>query len=405
MLPSDYVSYHVSRELAELHPDKAFIEGMSDHFDLEAYVRAEQCEVVKESAVYNQVRTGWCGPGKELWREAENAWLNVYWRGHFIDVIFVKWTDEGCKDRHHWILAETKEVAEEFFQAVCEWCSEIRGEILVYDEGSWAKSEELFSAIKAASFDNLILPETLKQEIQSDFQRFFSSREVYERYGIPWKRGVLLIGPPGNGKTHTVKALINQLKQPCLYVKSFKSSYGTEQQAMRAVFNRARQTTPCLVVLEDIDSLVDGKNRSFFLNELDGFALNTGVVVLATTNHPERLDPAILDRPSRFDRKYYFELPQRPERRAYALAWSRKLQDEMHVGEDVLDEVASETEGFSFAYMKELFLSSMMQWISAPEPRSMRAIILERVARLREQMTAKPEEPREDFTLDTYEEV
>ncbi len=53
-----------------------------------------------------------------------------------------------------------------------------------------------------------------KQEIQNDFTQFFLSREVYERYRIPWNRGVLFIGPPGNGKTHTLKALVNQLGRP-----------------------------------------------------------------------------------------------------------------------------------------------------------------------------------------------
>ena len=293
----------------------------------------------------------------------------------------------GCKSRHHWIVAETKEVAENFFRAVCEWCSEVRGEILLFDQGEWSKSKELFEAIKAASFDNLILPRALKEEIQTDFQNFFVSREMYEKYGIPWKRGVLLIGPPGNGKTHTVKALINQLRQPCLYVKSFKSQYATEQEGMRRVFQRARHTTPCLVVLEDIDSMIDGKNRSFFLNELDGFAVNTGVVVLATTNHPQRLDPAILDRPSRFDRKYYFELPAPEERFAYASGWNGNLRQEMRVADGVVAEIVAQTEGFSFAYMKELFLSSMMQWMSAPEPKNMGAAILERVTSLRRQMS------------------
>ena len=400
VLPNDYVAYHVSRELSELYPDKAIIEGETCLFDLEAYVRGKKCEVVKESAVFNQLKAGWRGPGKKLRHEAENAWFNVFWQGHFIEVIFVTWTDDGCKSRYHWIVADTAEIAEGFFRAVCDWCAEVRGEILVFDDGEWSKSEELFKAIKAASFDNLILPGALKEEIQSDFQRFFSSREMYERYGIPWKRGVILIGPPGNGKTHTVKALINQLKQPCLYVKSLKSQYGTEQEAMRRVFHRARHTTPCLVVLEDIDSLIDSKCRSFFLNELDGFATNTGVVVLATTNHPERLDPAILDRPSRFDRKYYFELPAPAERRAYIVAWSGKLQHEMRISERIMTEIVSQTEGFSFAYMKELFLSSMMQWMSAPEPKSIEAIIADRVARLRDQMSSMIEESKKSSGAD-----
>src|SRR6185503_17791707 len=116
-----------------------------------------------------------------------------------LDVIWLSFIDDGCKSGHHWIVAETKEIAESFFRAVCDWCTEVRGEILVYDIGGWEKSEELFQAIKSATFENLILPETLKQEIQNDFARFLASREVYEKYGIPWKRGVLLIGPPGNG--------------------------------------------------------------------------------------------------------------------------------------------------------------------------------------------------------------
>jgi ATP-dependent 26S proteasome regulatory subunit len=63
--------------------------------------------------------------------------------------------------------------------------------------------------------------------------------------------------------------------------------------------------------------------RTNFLNELDGFAANIGIVTLATTNHPERLDPAILDRPSRFDRKYPFDLPEQPERHAYIVMWNK----------------------------------------------------------------------------------
>ena len=59
---------------------------------------------------------------------------------------------------------------------------------------------------------------------------------MYEHYRVPWKRGVLLIGPPGNGKTHTVKALINSLGIPCLYVKSLKSRYSNDQRNISAPF-------------------------------------------------------------------------------------------------------------------------------------------------------------------------
>jgi AAA+ superfamily predicted ATPase len=391
--PNDYIAYHVGRELAELHPGKVILEGETGYFDLEAFVRAEQCSVVHESSIVNHIKTYWDGPGKEPKQSVENSWLNVLWRGQLLDVVLVTYTQRCYPSRHHWIVADSKELAEAFFAEVCEWSSEVRGEVLVFQDGEWTKNKELFDAIKTASFDNLVLHDRLKQEIQNDFAQFFLSREIYERYRVPWKRGVLFIGPPGNGKTHTVKALINQLARPCLYVKSFKSEYATDQENMRLVFARARMTTPCLVVLEDLDSTIDDKSRAFFLNELDGFETNAGVVVLATTNHPDRLDPALLDRPSRFDRKYYFDLPAEAERSEYISRWNNELQPELRLSERVAAEVVRQTEGFSFAYMKELFLSSLMQWMATTGRVSMDQIMLSQGLQLREQMaaSAKPD--------------
>ena len=111
---------------------------------------------------------------------------------------------------------------------------------------------------------------------------------MYADYNVPWKRGLLFIGPPGNGKTHMVKALVNSLGYPCLYIKSFKTRQSSDTDNMRLAFNRVREAAPCIVVIEDLDALVDDENRSFFLNELDGFALNDGVLMIASTNHPER---------------------------------------------------------------------------------------------------------------------
>lgn len=74
---------------------------------------------------------------------------------------------------------------------------------------------------------------------------------------------------------------------------------------MSQAFAKARAEAPCVLILEDLDSLINDNNRSFFLNQLDGLENNDGLLVIGTTNHFERLDPAITKRPSRFDRKLF----------------------------------------------------------------------------------------------------
>jgi AAA+ superfamily predicted ATPase len=387
--PNDYIAYHVARELAELHPQKAIVEGLTGYFDVEAYARDERCSIVEQKSVFHHARTEWEGTGEKLKNRTENSWLHVLWRGHLLDVVLITWNDGCYRRRHHWIVADERKIAEEFFQDVCDWSSEVRGEILVFNGGYFQKDEQLFTSIKNATFDNLVLPQSLKQQIQTDFDQFFKSRELYERHRIAWKRGALFVGPPGNGKTHTLKALINQLGKPCLYIRSFKSDNETDELNIAEIFRRARMTTSCLLVLEDLDSMVDDKNRAFFLNELDGFQSNTGVVVLATTNHPEKLDSSILERPSRFDRKYYFDLPAEPERRAYMAKWNDELQPDMRMTEQGRASVVSATAGFSFAYLKELMVASMVQSISFAGSRSMDEIMLDQTRLLRAQMTSQ----------------
>lgn len=256
--PTDYVGYHVARELAELHPGKTVLEGRNWEFDLDAFVRAGKCSVVEQKSVFYHTITDWEGNGKKPKQQIENAWLNVLWGGELLEVVVISWSQACNLEQHHWIIADSQKLAEDFLSEVCKWSCEVRGEILVYQNGYFRKDKELFDAIKSANFDNLILRDSLKEEIKNDFVQFFESRETYERYQIPWRRGSIFIGPPGNGKTHMVKALITFLARPCIYVRSF-SGYGSEQQNMGEVFTRARMT-PSLVVLEDLDAMMAQMN-------------------------------------------------------------------------------------------------------------------------------------------------
>ncbi|BAY64556.1 ATPase central domain-containing protein [Calothrix brevissima NIES-22] len=388
-LPINAIAYHISQELAAIYPRKFLLEGNDSTFNLEKYAQANLCQIQHHASIHNQILTSWDGMENQLYKYTENAEFMVKWQGQQFDVLLMSWQEGYCKTRYYWILAHNQELAEKFFTAVCDWNSEIRDEVLVFEDGYWNKNPELFQSIKTATFDNLILHGNLKQDIQDDLSNFFASQATYAAYDIPWKRGILFIGAPGNGKTHTVKALINLMQKPCLYVKSFKSEYDTDSENIRKVFKQARQSAPCILVLEDLDSLLTDENRSFFLNELDGFAANEGIVTIASTNHPERLDPAIRDRPSRFDRKYHFDLPDNSVRQAYITMWSDRLKPEMRLSPQAVTHIATMTDGFSFAYLKELFLSSMINWMGNMSNNGIEAIMVTQIAILREQMESK----------------
>jgi hypothetical protein len=383
--PHTVIAYEVSRRLATLFPGRAVIESADCDFTLMEYARAGLCTLRREEEVHGQVVSVWY-EDKGIVEFPANIWYEVEWRDHSLDVVLMSW---GGGWTRSWILAETESVARRFFAAVCEWNPEPCDEIFVFDGGYWDGRPGLFQAIRGVELDQIILRGSLKEEIRADLERFFASRSVYESFGVPWKRGLLLTGPPGNGKTHTIKALINALGKPCLYVKSFNSEHWTEQTNIRKIFEGARRSSPCLLVLEDLDSLVTDENRSFFLNELDGFAANVGIATVATTNHPEKLDPAIAERPSRFDRTFHFDLPGPDERLAYLARWAESLPAGLHVSEDGLAKVVDQTDGFSFAYLKELALSSVLALAGAAGTTTLDEMLLAQAIKLRQQMTAR----------------
>jgi hypothetical protein len=384
--PADSLRYTIGAAMALEFPDRSVISSSDGHFNLEGYARAGFCSYEPDSKIFASMATRWHGYKRGVAEGIEDGFFHIRWRDAEIKVLFATWSFAYCRTRHYWIVSQDKQTATDFLEAVCNWDSQPENVVLVFDNGQWAKSPELYQSIKNSTFDNLVLPAAMRDQLQADFSDFFSSRSVYERYSVPWKRGVLFLGSPGNGKTHAVKSLINWLDKPCLYVKSFKTRYGNDHESIHAVFARARQTTPCLLIFEDLDSLIDDGNRSFFLNEMDGFETNTGVVVIATTNHPERLDSAILDRPSRFDRKYTFELPAETERLEYLSRWNVASQEEMRLSDERLQKIGKATAEFSFAYLKELTLSSMMAWIANSESGSMDSIMTKQVMTLRDQM-------------------
>jgi AAA+ superfamily predicted ATPase len=382
--------YSLGFRLSELFPNLAVTETGSSLFDVEVFARDRQCTIAARPGVYHQFDTEW-DPGHGLYRRARIAWFDVTWNSKSLQVVSLSWEGQYSMERRYFVLGEHRDTCNAFLEAVARWNHDVRGEILVFSEGCFEKSTKLYEAISAASFDQLVLDGTLKQQIRDDFTQFLASREAYEQHGVPWKRGAIFIGPPGNGKTLCVKALVRLLQIPCIYVQSFESQYGTPHSSMEKVFNRARSTAPCMLVLEDIDALLTDGTRSYFLNELDGFAANTGVITLATTNHPERLDPSILERPSRFDRKYHFGLPTPAARSEYIATWNARLRPALRLNDAGIARVVELTHEFTFAYIQEVFVSSMMRWMATRDSIGILSVAVEQIELLRAQMqTPKP---------------
>jgi transitional endoplasmic reticulum ATPase len=254
-------------------------------------------------------------------------------------------------------------VTDKLILTVGEWQSSgLNQTVLVYDD-YWRRSRDMWLAVQKASWDKVILDEKMKTDLSSVVDKFFDSKDVYEDLGVPWKRGLIFGGEPGNGKTISIKALMHTLlferkdPIPTLYVRNAPQTYD-----IGSIFTMARRLAPCMLVLEDIETIVTPRTRSYFFNEMDGLENNDGIFVVASTNFLDRLDPGLAKRPSRFDRTYIFPLPNEHERTLYCEFWRHKLQNKPKIAfpHRLCGAMAGITKGFSFAFLQECFVAALL---------------------------------------------
>jgi cell division protease FtsH len=206
--------------------------------------------------------------------------------------------------------------------------------------------------------------EGAKREV-TEVVDFLKNPDRYRRAGAVGPKGVLMVGPPGTGKTLLARAVAGEAQVPFISVtgSSFVEMFvGVGAARVRDLFAEARRRAPSIVFIDEIDAigqrrggqLVSNDERDQTLNqmlsEMDGFDPATGVVVMAATNRPETLDPALL-RPGRFDRQVVIPLPAQAERRAILEVHTKGKP----IGPDVeLEVVARGTPGFSGADLANL---------------------------------------------------
>ncbi|RYC86335.1 hypothetical protein BFJ63_vAg10858 [Fusarium oxysporum f. sp. narcissi] len=268
--------------------------------------------------------------------------------------------------KNYYILTADVHKADQLVLTVGSWASDLHNEVWVFDQGFFHKDRELWESAQKSTWESVILDEDMKKSLINDHISFFESRQTYASLGVPWKRGIIYHGPPGNGKTISIKAAMHMLADrtppiPTVYVRSLESWNGP-QGALYMIFQKAREFAPCYLVFEDIDSLVTPDVRSYFLNEVDGLKRNDGIFIIASTNHLELLDPGIAKRPSRFDRKYYFPDPNIDQREAYCRFWQKKLKPnkDIEFPDKLCRAIAEITDKFSFAYIQEAFVATLL---------------------------------------------
>jgi len=204
-----------------------------------------------------------------------------------------------------------------------------------------------------------------KEEVE-ELIDFLKNPKKFQKLGARIPKGVLLVGPPGTGKTLLAKAVAGEANVPFFYISGsdfVELFVGVGASRVRDMFKEAKRSAPCLIFIDEIDAV--GRQRGTglggghdereqtlnqLLTEMDGFGANEGIIIIAATNRPDVLDPALL-RPGRFDRQVTVSLPDSKEREAILKVHARYKARGSH---ENLTNVSLRTPGFSGADLENL---------------------------------------------------
>lgn len=202
---------------------------------------------------------------------------------------------------------------------------------------------------KSICIDNLILfSDSISQTIIDEINVFWERLDIFKKFGFLHRRGYMMYGPAGSGKTSTVQLIVaNLIKRNGIVLVCERPS---NLNRALSVLRKVEPNRNIICLFEDIDSIVDCYGESDLLSVLDGENQVDKVLNIATTNYPEKLDKRLVGRPRRFDRLIYVDMPNEIVRREY-------FKHKLAIEDAELAMWVRESDGFSFAAMTELVIS------------------------------------------------
>jgi len=232
---------------------------------------------------------------------------------------------------------------------------------------SFAKSKaKLYKKSKTSvTFDDVAGLDNAKKELEEIIE-FLKNPEKFQKIGAKLPRGILLVGPPGTGKTLMARATAGEADVPFFSISGsefIEMFVGVGASRVRDMFDKAKKDAPAIIFIDEIDAIGrvrgtglggghDEREQTLnqILAEMDGFSANESVMIMAATNRPDVLDPALI-RPGRFDRQVVLENPMKKARHEILKIHTKKMELDKDVN---LEEVAKRTVGFSGADLENL---------------------------------------------------
>lgn len=261
--PRSHESLTLLRRLYDAHPTSAhvpLIESTDSTFPLSRYLESQEVAVNIQShflpvegepprlAGDTYLMYLFDDKSKRVFPSVIAGCSTFSYNGTFFTAYKATWaTPDGSEIYFYDLVADSEDAGKDLAQKVYVYGETLREEIWVYQSGRWTANKQLYQAIQAANWNDVILDDSFKDGLRRDTQGFFESKDIYDDLGTVWKRlvlvlfffaylalkvthlfiyrGILLLGPPGNGKTESIKALLKETQYPALYVKSFTTPY------------------------------------------------------------------------------------------------------------------------------------------------------------------------------------